>query len=228
MKNLFIYAVFAVSFLGTSVFVYTAHTQKNDPTGTMLELEAEISKNIVGDKKMKDGMREGGKDAFQKYREANERFHASVSNKIDFDQLCAISMPLKFRNKYWKGNPRDYKLFIELLKDLIEEIVYPRAKDFFEENKIDYLAPRYLENEKFADVPTTVLFKNKPDKKVDLTFRLVKKGSVWKICDINLEGEWWTDNFKGQFNHIITTTSYNELIERMKKKLKNVQEGLSY
>lgn len=227
MKNFIIYVVFVTSFLGTSFFVYTAHTQKNDPAETMIVLETGISKNIVGDKKMKEGV-QTDKGPFQKYREANQRFHRQISNTIDFDKLSNIAMPLKWRKKYWKGKPGDYKLFIELLQDLIEEIVYPRAKDFYSENKIRYLAPRYLENESIAEVPTVVELKGDPDKRVDLIFRLVKKGSVWKIYDVSLEGEWWTDNFKGQFNHIITTKSYNELIEKMKKKLKNVQEGLSY
>lgn len=221
-------SVFLVSFFLTSFFVYTAHTQKIDPVETMEELEAEISKNIVGDTKMKEGIQGGNIGPFQKYREANGRFHRQISNKIDFDKLSAISMPSKWRQKYWRGKQSDYKLFIGLLQDLIEEIVYPRAKDFFDKNEIKYLPPRYLDNENIAEVPTFVILKDKPDTKVDLKFRLVKKGSVWKICDINLEGEWWTDNFKGQFNHIITTKSYGELIERMKKKLKNVKEGLSY
>lgn len=228
MQNIVISAVFLVSFFFTSFFVYTAHTQKIDPIGTMQELQAEISKNIVGDTKMKERIEGNDRSSFQKYREANERFHKRISNKIDFDQLASISMPLKWKRKYWKGKQSDYTIFIDLLKDLIEEIVYPRARDFFDKNEIKYLSPRYWDDEKIVEVPTQVVLKDKPDTKVDLTFRLAKKGSVWKICDINLEGEWWTDNFKGQFNHIITTQSYDELIERMKKKLKNVREGLSY
>lgn len=226
MKNLLIYAVFIASFLGTSFFVYTAHTQKNDPVETMMALETGILKNIVGDKKMKEGI-ETDRLPFQKYRGANQRFHKQISGNLDFDKLSAVAMPFKWRQKYWKGKPGDYKLFIELLRDLIEEIVYPRARDFYSESKIRYLSPRYPE-EGLAEVPTVVELKGDPDKKVDLLFRLVKKGSAWKIYDVSLEGEWWTDNFKGQFNHIITTKSYAELIERMKKKLKNVQEGLSY
>lgn len=228
MQNMIISAVFLVSFFFTSFFVYTAHTQKIDPIGTMRELQAEISKNIVGDTKMKEGIQGLDRISFQKYREANERFHKRISGKIDFDRLASISMPLKWKQKYWKGKQSDYNIFINLLKDLIEEIVYPRARDFFDKNEIKYLSPRYWDDEKTAEVPTQVVLKDKPETSVDLTFRLAKKGSVWKICDINLEGEWWTDNFKGQFNHIITTQSYSELIERMKKKLKNVKEGMSY
>ena len=66
------------------------------------------------------------------------------------------------------------------------------------------------------------------DKEVELLYRLIRRGTQWKIFDVNIEGEWWTDSFKNQFNHIITTKSYDELISAMKKKLGNVQAGTSF
>src|SRR3989338_975449 len=215
---------YAVTFLSVLFFVYTANTEQSDPAKTISELVSLISKNMVSDTKMKD-VASKDKKIFEEYRTANQKFHKKIAEFIDFEKLGTDSMHKKWQDKYWSISSGEKKKFLALLQTLIEEIVYPRGKDFFENVKIVYHKPKYSSDQKQVDLRCTVHVEKK---EVELLYRLIRRGTQWKIFDVNIEGEWWTDSFKNKFNHIITTKSYDELISAMKKKLGNVQAGTSF
>lgn len=223
MKKILIISYFGV-FLSVIMCVYAAHTEQNDPVKTVSDLVALISKNIASDSKMKE-VATSDKVAFQEYRKTNQQFYKSLSQFMDFEKLGTDSMPKKWQEKYWLIRPGEKKKFLELLQTLIEEIVYPRGKDFFEKVKITYQKPIYSSDQKQVDLSCII---HVDKKEVNLQYRLIRRGTQWKIFDVNIEGEWWTESFKNQFNHIITTKSYEELISAMKKKLENVQAGTSF
>ena len=202
----------------------SAEAQEKGPTQTIEALVSVISKNIVADQQMKDAVSKD-KALFQEYRKTNQKFHDQIAQFIDFEKLGTDSMPKKWRDKYWVVKASERKKFLGLLQELVQGIVYPRAREFFKDVKFTYKKPTFLEGGKRTDVLCKVQVK---DQVVNLRYRLVKRGSQWKIYDVNLEGEWWTDSLKSQFNHVITTKSYDELISLMQKKLKNVQEGMSF
>jgi phospholipid transport system substrate-binding protein len=51
---------------------------------------------------------------------------------------------------------------------------------------------------------------------VPIDYRLSKVGDGWQIYDVLVEGVSLVNNYRSQFNRIITTSSYAALIERMK------------
>ena len=204
--------------------VTSARAEEKDPIQTIKDLVSVISTHVVADSQMKEASSHD-KALFQEHRKTNQKAHDQIAEFIDFEKLGMDSMHKKWRDKYWVVKASEKKKFLELLKELVEGIVYPRAKEFFKNVKFTYKNPIYGEEERRADVLCKVRVK---DKTINLRYRLVKRGSRWKIYDVNLEGEWWTDSLKSQFNHVITTKSYGELISLIQKKLKNVQEGMSF
>jgi len=205
-----------------------AMAEEKNPIQTIKDLVSLISTHIVADSQMKEAVSKD-KALFQKHRKTNQKFHDQLAQFIDFEKLGTDSMPKKWRNKYWVVKTSEKGKFLDLLQELVEGIVYPRAKEFFKDVRFTYKKPTYLEESqekaKRADVLCKIGVK---DKIVNLRYRLIQRGGQWKIYDVNLEGEWWTDSLKSQFNHVITTKSYEELIALMQKKLKNVQEGMSF
>ncbi|MBI3019252.1 MAG: ABC transporter substrate-binding protein [Deltaproteobacteria bacterium] len=204
--------------------ITTAFAEEKNPVQTIEALVSVISQNIVADQQMKEAVSKD-KVLFQEYRKTNQKFHEQIAQFIDFERLGTDSMPKKWRDQYWIVKASEKKKFLELLQELVEGIVYPRAREFFKDVHFMYKKPTSLEEGKRADVLCKVRVK---DKVIHLRYRLIKRGSQWKIYDVNLEGEWWTDSLKSQFNHVITTKSYDELIALMRKKLRNVQEGMSF
>lgn len=211
------------------IFMGEASPQlSSEPISTVQSLTELIKKEVVGDDKMKEEFKKD-KKIFEEYRESNAKSHKKLSSHIDFDILGTTSMPQKWRAKFWSVGG-EKKILLELLQSLIEEIVYPRAKDFLDKNKLRYTKTIFDEKRKVADVYYKVDFKKESGgiEKIDLMFRLHKKGGTWSLFDVRLEGELWTDMFKNQFNHIITTKSYAALIDKMRDKLKRVQAGEAY
>ena len=199
------------------VFANPAEPQQSDPVKTIKEMVNIISTNMVADRDLKEAASKD-KKLFEGYRNKNQGFYKQLSQFMDFEKLGSDSMTKKWKDQYWKRSSNKKK-FLETLQALIEEIVYPRGKEFFDKVTVNYDQPKLSQDGKQADVICTIHVKE--NKQVQLQYRLVLQGSMWKIYDVNLEGEWWTESFKSQFNHIITTKSYDELILAMEKKLQN-------
>jgi phospholipid transport system substrate-binding protein len=47
-------------------------------------------------------------------------------------------------------------------------------------------------------------------------YRMLKKGDRWLVYDVSVEGLSLIGNYRGQFNKIIETSSFQDLVKRMK------------
>ncbi len=206
-------------------FTGSSQSSQMNPVQSIETLVQKIKMGIMAEEKLR-APSSTDKSLYTQYREDNMKIHGELSQYIDFERLGIKSMPKKWQDKYWKWGGK--KKYLSLLQDLIEEIVYPRAREFFEDVNVKYQKPVISSDGRTASVKCRVAIKNKKGKYIDVQYRMVQKNNQWKIFDVQLEGEWWTDSFESQFNHIITTKSYDELIRLMQKKLKNVEEGTSF
>ena len=57
---------------------------------------------------------------------------------------------------------------------------------------------------------------------IALNYRLKKKGDEWKIYDVIVDEASLVDNYRYQFNSIITKHGYADLIRRMNEKLNGI------
>ena len=67
-----------------------------------------------------------------------------------------------------------------------------------------------------ASVATRIVTKNGTEVPID--YRLLKKGDRWLVYDVNIEGVSLVSNYRTQFNKIIQTGSYNDLIQKLRAK----------
>src|SRR4029453_10940906 len=59
---------------------------------------------------------------------------------------------------------------------------------------------------------------SKSGTEVPVDYRMLKKGDRWLVYDVSIEGVSLVSNYRTQFNKIIQTSSYAELIKKMKRK----------
>ena len=57
------------------------------------------------------------------------------------------------------------------------------------------------------------------NKDIPVEYRLKKEGNDWLIYDVSIEGVSLVNNYRTQFNSIITQSSYENLIKRLKEKM---------
>ena len=105
--------------------------------------------------------------------------------------------------------------FVDLLVRLLREVAYPRAADFLSSSQIVY-GKNHVEG-KEAIVETSLV--DPEEGQVMINYRLHHIDGVWKVWDVQLDGVSMAGNLRKQVQSVMSRKSYEELVERMQKKL---------
>ena len=103
--------------------------------------------------------------------------------------------------------------FVGLFSDLLERS-YISKVELYGGEKIQYLGDT-LDGDQ-ANVRTRIITKGGAEVPVD--YRMLKRGERWLVYDVVIEGVSLVANYRTQFNKIIQTSSYAELVKKMKVK----------
>ena len=133
-----------------------------------------------------------------------------IANEIfDFGEIARRSL-----GRHWQGRTDpEHEEFVSLFADLLEKS-YISKIDQYGGEKIVYTGEK-VESDNSV-VSTRLITKNGTEVPID--YRLVKRGERWLVYDVSIEGVSLVSNYRTQFNKIIQTASYAELIRRMKSK----------
>jgi phospholipid transport system substrate-binding protein len=128
---------------------------------------------------------------------------------FDFQETAKRSLA-----RHWQPlSAADQAEFVRLFADLLERS-YIVQIDRYGGEKIIYIDDR-LDGE-IATVRTRIITKTGTEVPVD--YRLMKRGDRWLVYDVFIEGVSLVGNYRTQFNKIIQTSSYAELVRKMKVK----------
>jgi phospholipid transport system substrate-binding protein len=133
-----------------------------------------------------------------------------IANDIfDFGEIARRSL-----GRHWPGRTdAEHEEFVGLFADLLERS-YISKIDTYGGEKIAYTGER---TEGDISVVSTKII-SKSGTEVPIDYRLLKKGDRWLVYDVSIEGVSLVSNYRTQFNKIIQTSSYAELIKKMKSK----------
>jgi len=121
---------------------------------------------------------------------------------------------------HWQQRtPAEREEFVGLFADLLERTYIA---------KIDlYGGERLKFNDEKIDGDTAAVrgkVTTKQGTDVPVEARMHKKGDRWLIYDVNIEGISLISNYRAQFDRIIRTSSYADLIKRLRNKGEFLQE----
>jgi phospholipid transport system substrate-binding protein len=139
-----------------------------------------------------------------------------ADERFDWEEMAKRSLATHWGER----TPEERKEFIGLFADLLERSYmgkiegYKNEKIVFEKEKIDG---------DYAVVETNVVTEREVE--IPINYRLRKTGSEWLVYDVSIEGVSLVNNYRSQFNNIIMSSSYQELVKRMKTK--QIQEATS-
>lgn len=132
-----------------------------------------------------------------------------IGKVFDFEEMSKRTLGI-----YWKERtPQERKEFVELFKDLLERSYSGKIESYTDEEVL-YTDERI--EDRYAEVRTKIITKEK--KEIPIDYRLYFTGKEWKVYDVVIEGVSLISNYRSQFNKIIRTQSYQELVKRMKTK----------
>jgi phospholipid transport system substrate-binding protein len=133
-----------------------------------------------------------------------------IANEIfDFSEIARRSLA-----RHWQPLSEAQRTeFVSLFADLLERSYISKIETYGGE-KIQYTAERA--DGDFATVSTKIVTKNGTEVPVD--YRMTKRADRWLVYDVSIEGVSLVSNYRTQFNKIIQTTSYNELVSKLRNK----------
>jgi phospholipid transport system substrate-binding protein len=114
--------------------------------------------------------------------------------------------------RHWAARtPEERDEFVRLFGDLLERS-YISKIELYGGEKIQYIGDR-IDGET-ALVQSKLLTKNGSE--VPIEYRMLKKAERWLVYDVVIEGVSLVANYRTQFNKIIQTSSFQELVKKMK------------
>lgn len=137
----------------------------------------------------------------------------TINDMMDFPTLCQDSL-----GRHWKDRTdAERKEFTETLHALIEKNVVKRLKDT-KRHIITYESEE-VDGGK-ATVVTIVASGSGPrDTQTEIVYKMKKKGPKWVVVDMVTDGVSLVQNYRSQFNKIITKDGWAVLMQKMKDKL---------
>ena len=144
---------------------------------------------------------------------------------FDIKELARLAL-----EKHWLTRTfGERKSFVELMTDLLENKAILSKEQGQKKAKtqrvynIRYLGDKYLNSKKSRALAKTSVYVRSEDITVKLDYKLRRKDGEWMIYDVILDGASLVDNYKYQFDRIITKHDYAELVRRMEKKLAEIK-----
>ena len=117
--------------------------------------------------------------------------------------------------RHWrKLDKKEKEEFVPLFGQLIERTYMDKTRQYSGQ-KMNFINEET--DEKYGIVDAEVVVKNETN--IPIQFRVIKRNETWFIYDVYVEGVSLVNNYRVQFNTILTKSGYKELIARLKTKL---------
>ena len=151
-----------------------------------------------------------------KARERRAAVRKIANDIFDFGETARRSL-----GRHWQPRtPAERDEFVQLFSDLLERS-YISKVELYGGEKIQYQGDT-IEGDQ-GKVQTKLLTKGGSE--IPIEYRMHNKGGRWLDYDVIIEGVSLIANYRTQFNKIIQTSSYQELVKKMKAKQEELAPG---
>ncbi|MDJ0876171.1 MAG: ABC transporter substrate-binding protein, partial [Desulfobacterales bacterium] len=144
--------------------------------------------------------------------EQRDKIWAVVGDSFDFTEVSRRALA---RN--WKSFSADeQKAFAAVFSKMLGNIYVQRIQTDFTDQKIEFADEIVHESKPLAIVKTFVI---DDQNRIPVDYSLKKKGEVWRVYDVKVEGVSLVKNYRTQFNDILRKEKPAQLIDRLKAKV---------
>lgn len=140
-----------------------------------------------------------------------------VEDMIDWQEVGRRALAVHWRHR----TPAERQEFIDLFHDLLKR-TYSDKLDIYAGEEIMYDSERIEGNR--AVVKTRMINKKKGEE-ATVEYRLLKKGDRWLGYDVVIEGISALNNYRVQFNEVITNSSFENLMKKMRNHEFKIKES---
>jgi phospholipid transport system substrate-binding protein len=105
--------------------------------------------------------------------------------------------------------------FVQLFRQVLEKAYIDKILSYTNEKVVFDRETVLAENQ--AEVQTRIITASK---EIPISYRVILKGGTWKVYDVIVEGVSLVQNYRTQFSEILAKNSPKELLEILRKKVK--------
>jgi len=142
-----------------------------------------------------------------KAQQRRQAIRGITDNVFDWTEMSRRAL-----GKHWAGRtPAEQQEFAGLFRDLLERAYVSKIERYAGE-PIAYVGESVDGDQ--ATVRTRITTKQGQDVPID--YRLARQGDNWLVYDVLVENISLINNYRTQFDGIIKTSSYEELVKKLK------------
>jgi len=132
------------------------------------------------------------------------------------DMFDEIEFSKRTLTRNWnKFSPAQREEFVNLFEQILEKAYIDKILDYSTE-KIDFYKENMI-SENQAEIQTKVLTASK---EIPIFYRMIFKNGKWKVYDVVVENVSLVQNYRTQFNDILSSNTPEQLLEILRKKVK--------
>jgi len=150
-------------------------------------------------------LKESGLDDKQRI----DKLRVVLYPRFDFKEMAMRSLGSHWRRR----TPEQQEEFTNLFTSLLEQ-TYARNIASYDGQQVIYTGEKV--EGKYAQVDSRIV--DKKGREFEVNYRMLNRDNVWVIYDVVIENISLVNNYRAQFNRVITRNSYDELISKMRGK----------
>jgi phospholipid transport system substrate-binding protein len=132
------------------------------------------------------------------------------------DMFDEIEFSKRTLTRNWnKFSPAERVEFVKLFEQILEKSYIDKILDYSNE-KVDFYKESMLSDNQ-AEIQTKIITSSK---EIPIFYRMILKDSKWKVYDVVVENVSLVQNYRTQFNDILTKNTPEQLLEILRKKVK--------
>jgi len=166
----------------------------------LVKAAAEKAVAVLKDPKLK---------APDKKKERIERLKEIINPIFDYEEMARRTL-----GSYWRRRtPAEQEEFAKLFRAFLER-VYSDRVDWYDGEKVTF--GRETIDQDYAQVDSTVT--NAKGEESSVVYRLKRTDGKWKVYDAVVENISIVNNYRSQFDRVISKSSFEELKRMLKEK----------
>jgi phospholipid transport system substrate-binding protein len=143
-----------------------------------------------------------------------EKLRETIGLRFNYKQMVMRSLAKNYKSR----TDKEREKFTGLFKRLLENS-YASKIENYQNEKINYVGEQV--KGKYALVKTQIV---RSDGTIDVDYKLIKEEGRWTVYDFVIEEVSLIRNYRSQFSKIIKTESYDALVSKLSKKIKNLEK----
>ena len=146
-------------------------------------------------------------------KDRREQLRQILFTRFDFSEMARRALGAHWRRR----TATEQQEFVQLFTELLER-QYAGIIESYTDEKIVYVGERT--DGAFAEVNSKIFTAKGQELSINYKAQLV--GQEWKVYDVIAEEISLVNNFRSQFNRVISSSSYEELVRRLREKQADV------